>query len=207
MAINLDKNYWEDQYENGYTGWDVGYITTPLKEYFDQLEDKNIRILIPGCGNSYEAEYLYEKGFKNVYVLDWSEFALESFKKRKPDFPQENLICGDFFMHNKTYDLIIEQTFFCAIHRNLRPNYAKKVYNLLNDCGKLVGLLFNYEFRTENENGEINKKPPYGGSWEEYKNYFSEYFIFRAFESCRNSIKPRKDREIFINLVKKRTEH
>jgi hypothetical protein len=44
------------------TGWDLGQVSPPLKAYIDQLTDKNLRILIPGCGNSYEAEYLLEKG-------------------------------------------------------------------------------------------------------------------------------------------------
>ena len=40
----IDKNYWEKRWENNETGWDAGTITTPLKEYFDQLNDKNIKI-------------------------------------------------------------------------------------------------------------------------------------------------------------------
>ena len=80
--MNLDSNSWNDRYLGNNTGWDVGYITTPLKDYFDQLVDKNISILIPGCGNSYEAEYLFNLGFSNVYVLDFSKKALENFKTR-----------------------------------------------------------------------------------------------------------------------------
>ena len=65
--------YWENQYINNRTVWDIGYISPPLKEYFDQINDKNIKILIPGCGNAYEADYLIHNGFKNVFLLDWSE--------------------------------------------------------------------------------------------------------------------------------------
>ena len=56
MLIN--KNFWDTQYKEGNTGWDVGSITTPLKAYFEQLTDKSLAILIPGAGNAYEAEYL-----------------------------------------------------------------------------------------------------------------------------------------------------
>ena len=55
----LDKNFWNDKYVKSKTGWDVGEITTPLKEYFEQLNNKKNKILIPGCGDSYEAEYLF----------------------------------------------------------------------------------------------------------------------------------------------------
>ena len=53
------KNYWTNRYSKAKTGWDIGYPSTPLKTYFDQLENKDLRILIPGAGNAYEAEYLF----------------------------------------------------------------------------------------------------------------------------------------------------
>jgi len=58
------SNYWENRYQNQQTGWDIGEISSPLKAYIDQLEDKSIKILIPGAGNAYEAEYLFLNGFK-----------------------------------------------------------------------------------------------------------------------------------------------
>jgi hypothetical protein len=30
---------------------------SPIKNYIDTLKDKDIAILIPGCGNTYEAAY------------------------------------------------------------------------------------------------------------------------------------------------------
>jgi len=64
-------------------GWDIGYPSTPIKEYADQLTDKSIQILIPGAGNAYEAEYLWKQGFSNVHILDISEIPLKEFKKRR----------------------------------------------------------------------------------------------------------------------------
>lgn len=49
----LDAHYWNERYQNSATGWDIGAVSTPLKEYIDQLDSKEIRILIPGCGNAY----------------------------------------------------------------------------------------------------------------------------------------------------------
>jgi hypothetical protein len=63
----LDEIYWNDKYIKNNIGWDVGYISAPLMEYIDQLTDVNLKILIPGGGNSYEAEYLHKKGFTNVF--------------------------------------------------------------------------------------------------------------------------------------------
>jgi methyl halide transferase len=189
------KSYWDTQYSENSTGWDVGHISPPIKEYANQLNNKSIKILIPGAGNAYEAEYLFQNGFKNVFVLDISSVAINNFKQRFPDFPENQLLNQDFFNHTDTYDLIIEQTFFCAINPAIRPKYAEKIHSLLNQNGKLVGLLFNHEFEKAG--------PPFGGTPKEYENLFSPYFIFKKFETSYNSIKPRSKRELFINFIKK----
>lgn len=74
----IDKTFWEKRWEKNETGWDAGTITAPLRTYFDQLINKEIKILIPGCGNAYEAEYLFEQGFKNTYIIDIAQQALAS---------------------------------------------------------------------------------------------------------------------------------
>lgn len=193
--MNLSKEFWDNRYKTKDIRWDIGEISTPLQHYFDQLTDKNSKILIPGGGNSYEAEYLHNKGFQNVYVVDISEVALSNFKKRVPTFPTNQLIHQDFFELNDTFNLIIEQTFFCALHPDLRASYAEKMRQLLQNNGKLVGLLFNDALHDD--------RPPFGGSKKEYITYFNTLFYLTVFDNCYNSIASRKDRELFINLVKK----
>lgn len=143
---SLEEEYWTERYNSKQTGWDIGYVSTPIKEYIDQLEDKNLRILIPGGGNSYEAEFLFDQGFQNVFVVDISKVPLNNLLQRKPDFPKNQLLHQDFFKLNDCFDLIIEQTFFCALNPNLRKNYADKVYELLQTGGRMAGLLFNILF-------------------------------------------------------------
>ncbi len=193
--IELDRIFWENKYQTNEIGWDIGHISTPIKDYIDQLTNKKLKILIPGCGNAYEAEYLLNKNFKNVFLIDFSKTALNNFIKRVPLFQKENLICKDFFQHNETYDLIIEQTFFCAINPIFRKKYAAHSSNLLKLNGKLVGLLFNDQLNTD--------KPPYGGNKEEYINYFTPFYQIEIMEKTYNSIAPREDRELFIKLLKK----
>ncbi len=191
--MDLNENYWQNRYQNSQSDWDVGYVATPLKTYFDQLKDKSLKILIPGGGNSYEAEYLHQNGFTNVFVIDLVEEPLKNFQKRNPEFPSENLIHGNFFDYQGQFNLIVEQTFFCALDPALRPNYARKMNELLVTSGKLTGVLFNCEF----EGG-----PPFGGSKAEYLTYFEPFFKIKTCEACYNSIKPRTDREFFIILEK-----
>ena len=193
--ILLNKNFWNDKYIKSETGWDVGEITTPLKEYFNQLTNKKNKILIPGCGNAYEAEYLFKNKFHSTFILDYSEYALDNFSKRVPDFPKKQILNNDFFDAQGKYNIIIEQTFFCAINKNKRRDYFAKMHDLLKDQGKLVGLLFD---------DDLNKDhPPFGGSKFEYKKYFEPYFNIKVFETAYNSINSRKGRELFMILIKK----
>ena len=195
MKNQLNKEYWENRYQTNETGWDVGAITTPLKDYIDQIEDKNLKILIPGAGNGYELDYFLSKGFKNVFVADFAESPLANIKKRIPDFPENQLIQSDFFDLEGKFDLIVEQTFFCALSPELRKNYVTKMHSLLTEKGRLFGLLFDFPL--------TEAGPPFGGSRDEYRELFSKHFNIKTLEKARNSIKPRESRELFFIVTPK----
>jgi SAM-dependent methyltransferase len=193
--MKLNSDYWEGRYQNNETGWDIGAISEPLKNYIDQIKDKSIKILIPGAGNSYEFEYLITNGFQNVFVLDFAQSPLDNIQKRIPDCNQNQLIKSDFFKHENNYDLIIEQTFFCALEPSLRKNYVQKMKQLLQPKGKVLGLLFQFPLT------EVG--PPFGGSKEEYISLFGEDFTIKILETAYNSIKPREGNELFFIFTKK----
>ena len=195
MERNFDQAYWSSRYESAATGWDVGNITTPLKNYIDQISDKSIRILIPGTGNGHEFLYLLANGFYNVFALDISSIPLDSIKSKIEPSLYEHLIHENFFDHNGKYDLILEQTFFCALHPKFRKKYVQKTHELLNDQGKLVGLLFNFPLSEEG--------PPFGGSVSEYEELFSPYYHIDIMDNAYNSIQPRSGSELFIKFLKK----
>ncbi|MDA9774274.1 TPMT family class I SAM-dependent methyltransferase [Saprospiraceae bacterium] len=192
------EKYWKGRYDSEKTGWDIGYPSTPLKEYFDQLENKDISILIPGAGNAYEAAYLWNQGFKNVHIIDIVAEVIDSFLNNNPSFPKENAHHGDFFKHDSDYDLIIEQTFFCSFPplKETRMLYAKKMASLLVPAGKLVGLWFNFPLKDDME------KRPFGGAKEEYLSYFSPHFSLCSMEECYNSIEPRRGSELWGTFTK-----
>lgn len=195
METRFDKAFWERKYSIEETGWDIGYASTPLITYFDQLLNRELKILIPGGGNCYEAEYLIEQGFKNIFVIDIAEQPLKNLKKRFPNFPDNHLIHDDFFNHQGKYDLIVEQTFFCALDPVLRKKYVEKMVDLLAEKGKLAGLLFDFKLTEEG--------PPFGGSSEEYLKLFPPCFNIKKLEKCYNSIQPRAGRELFFIFEKK----
>lgn len=190
MEHLLGEEYWNNRYLQQETGWDIGHSSTPLQQYMETVENKSAAILIPGCGNAYEAEYLFNNGFTNISLLDISTVLTAELKKKFSNRPI-NIITADFFAHKGQYDVILEQTFFCALHPSLRTAYARQMKALLKPGGKLVGVLFNKQF---------DGGPPFGGTKEEYKQLFSNFFTIQKMELCYNSIKPRSGTELFLIL-------
>ncbi len=194
---NLDASYWSNRFKNKDTPWDIRSVSPPLKAYADQLADKNASILIPGCGNSHEAEYLLQKGFTNITLIDISAAVTELLTERFHPYLQKQLtlLTGDFFDLTGQYDIILEQTFFCALVPSLRKYYVTKMVSLLADGGKLVGLLFNRSF---------DGGPPFGGNRDEYETLFKPHFKIRLMEQCYNSIPPRMGTELFFIAERKK---
>lgn len=195
MEKLLDNNYWDKRYDEKQTGWDIGHISEPLKKYIDQLTDRNISILVPGCGNAYEAEYLLELGFTNITLVDISPVLVHTIEKKLGTYQgkQLQLRCADFFDLQLTVDLVIEQTFFCALDPIHRKDYVNKMAEIIKPGGKLVGVLFDRSF----EGG-----PPFGGNKAEYEKLFSKKFKINIMAPCYNSIDSRKGSELFISLTK-----
>jgi len=192
---NFNSEYWQNRYIENKTAWDIGYASPPIKTYINQLEDKTLKILIPGGGNSYEAEFLWKSGFNNIYVLDFAKQPLKGFKNRVSDFPDEQLLNYNFFSLKDKFDLIIEQTFFCALDPKLRTNYVEHMFKLLKPKGKLIGLLFTFPL--------TKSGPPFGGSIKDYRKLFQKKFNIEILETSINSIKERKGKELFFIFEKK----
>jgi SAM-dependent methyltransferase len=193
--INPDQTYWNTRWEKGETGWDIGYAAPAITAYMSAYPDKNAAILIPGCGNAYEAEWLAQQGFADITLIDIAPKAAEHLNEKFQDIPAIKVLCEDFFLHEGKYDVIIEQTFFCAIPPGRRKEYVQKTASLLNSNGKIIGLMFDKNFD--------HAGPPFGGSKHEYKALFGEFFTIHKMEACYNSISPRAGTEIFIDLQKK----
>lgn len=189
--MKLDQTYWEQCYVNHQSPWDMGSASTPLISYLEK-QNRDASILIPGAGRAWEVDWMLEQGFNDLTVIDLSNTALQEAMERIPHSGQVKWIEGNFFEHIGHYDLIMEQTFFCALDPQLRPDYALKMKSLLKEGGKLFGLLFNFPLSTEG--------PPFGGSEAEYLNLFQSQFKIQHLEICYNSIKPRAGREFFLEL-------
>lgn len=191
---------WESRWQTGQTGWDIGGPSPSLTAYADQVPKarRDLRVLIPGCGNGYEAIHLLQQGFTQITMVDIAPTAVQRLKERLdpvvPDWRRFlQPVCTDFFTLEGTYDLILEQTFFCALPPEQRPAYAQKMFDLLAPGGTLAGVLFDREF---------TGGPPFGGRAEEYRQIFQPLFQIKTLAPCYNSIAPRAGAEVFVVLKK-----
>nr|WP_294861188.1 methyltransferase domain-containing protein [uncultured Fluviicola sp.] len=193
----LDVSYWNTRWEMSETGWDTGFASPSITDYLSRYHDKKAAILIPGCGNAYEAEYLLLNGFTNITLIDLAPKAVERLHAKFENQEGIRILCEDFFLHQGAYDLIIEQTFFCAIDPGKRINYSNKMASLLNPHGKLVGVLFNRAF--------THQGPPFGGDLPEYNSIFEPNFELITMTECYNSVPARMGSEVFIIFQKKQS--
>jgi SAM-dependent methyltransferase len=191
----LSEKFWDDLWKTHETGWDIGYASPAMCWIIDKIENKEAAILIPGCGNAYEADYLVSNGFKNITLIDISETAVQAVKEKFKDNAAVKVLHQDFFKHDGKYDYILEQTFFCALDPELRPDYVAQMHNLLHADGILEGLLFGVDFEKAG--------PPFGGTLEEYKLLFSEKFEIIEISLTNESIKPRLGTELAFRFRKK----
>jgi SAM-dependent methyltransferase len=188
----LDDAYWSDRYQQEKTGWDIGYASTPLREFAASLPEKDLNILIPGCGNAYEVNDLLKLGFTAITVVDISSVLVERLKEKLTGQPVK-IIHADFFKHEGQYDLVLEQTFFCALNPSMRKDYVQQMHQLLKPGGQLAGVLFDRDF---------DGGPPFGGNKAEYETLFSALFDIKKMEPCYNSILPRQGTELFFIVQK-----
>ena len=194
MENTLNQTYWDDRYQENNIGWDIGHVSPPLKICIDQIKDKNAAILIPGAGNAYEAAYLLSEEFTNITIIDIAPSVVIKLQEKYKNYPAIKIISGDFFEHEMKFDIILEQTFFCAIDPDLREAYAQQTHDLLRPKGKIIAILFDRSF----EGG-----PPYGGSKEEYIQLFTTKFNILFLEANQQSIPQRMGSELFGVFEKK----
>ena len=193
QQILLDESYWDARYKNNTAAWDIGYVSPPMKTYIDSLTNKELEILIPGCGNTYEAEYLLQLGFRHITVIDIAPAVVDKLQLKFAGNACIQIVCGDFFAHEGQYDLILEQTFFCALPPLMRPRYVAKMHRLLKDDATLAGVLFNRSF---------DDGPPFGGNQQEYEALFNSAFNSVSMQPCDHSIAPRANSELLFECRK-----
>jgi hypothetical protein len=185
------KDYWNSRWKEGKTGWDLGMPSPPLIFLVETLQpSKTSRILIPGCGNAWEAEWLAAQGFTDITLVDIAPDLCHQLEQRFAQTTAITVRCADFFDLEGPYDLILEQTFFCAIVPELREAYTVKMKALLSEQGILAGVLFDTTFPFDG--------PPFGGHADDYRTLFQQQFRNVHLAACKHSAAPRAGTECLM---------
>ena len=186
--------FWEDIYLADDTGWDLNGPTPVFKHLAESLERG--RVCIIGCGRGYDAIMFAKKGF-DVTAVDFAPSAIRALQElAKQEMVDVNAVQRDIFSlvseFQRSFDYVVEQTCFCAIHPNRRKEYEALVKAILKLGGKLIGLWFPLDKQLD-EGG-----PPYGTTINEVKSIFNIGWKIEKEEFPDLSIEPRKGREKLI---------
>lgn len=144
----LDVNkpdFWEEVYQHGRAGWDLGGPTPVFQHLLAEQEFPPGKMIVLGAGRGHDARFFAHQGF-DVVAIDFADEAVEAM--RALDDPQVPLkiLQQDIFTLpltlNAMFDYILEYTCFCAIDPSRRAEYADLVTRLIKPRGIYIDLAF-----------------------------------------------------------------
>ena len=126
-----DLKYWEKRYkESNEETFDWLENYTSLKKYLVKyLTDKDMHILVIGCGNARFSEDLYDDGFQNIVNNDISPAVIKHMTARNAESrPKMKWVVMDVTemnsLEDNTFDLVIDKstidTLSCGDNSNIK---------------------------------------------------------------------------------------
>ena len=192
----FSPDYWEESYQSGEMGWDIGEPTPIFKNWIQSKITKPLSICVLGAGNGWDALHFSKLGH-TVTAVDFAESAINNMNKSAKRYDLSiNVFHLDIFnlsQHfHQDFDVVLEYTCFCAIDPARRKDYIEMVSHILKPEGELVGLLFPIDKDSKDDG------PPFGVNLNTTIRLFSRYMRLIKKETSQLSIERRKDREVFV---------
>jgi len=198
IQMTSDVNFpdkWEEDYQRGTDGWDLGGPTPVFKRLASSKHFKPGRMIVLGAGRGYDAREFSRHGFE-VTAVDFSSYAVEQMHKLVDPQAPIKILQRDIFTLvpelNGAFDYLLEYTCFCAIDPKRRAEYADLVTHLLKPDGLYIDLAFPFDQRKGG--------PPYTVTEVEILDLFlNRGFKLISREKPFDSVKPRRHaEELFI---------
>ena len=138
-------DFWEEIYQAGRAGWDLGGPTPALHRLLESGEITPGRLIVLGAGRGHDARDFARHGF-TVTAVDFAAEAVAAMRElADPSAPTE-IVQADIFNLpaelDHAFDVVLEYTCFCAINPARRGEYADVVARLIKPGGTYVALLF-----------------------------------------------------------------
>ena len=194
-----DKDFWNSRYVEKNTGWDLGLVSPPLIWMVESgWLPPGSKVLIPGAGRCYEGIYLAGLGY-SVTAVDFApEAAREARENAEKSGVSISVLELDLFLMDPkiygTFDILFEQTCFCAIDPERRTQYKEMAERMIRKGGELLGLFYAHG----REGG-----PPWTTTEEEIRGLFGESFVFSECAITPHSVESRKGEELMVRLIRR----
>jgi len=198
MTAVSRADFWNQRYLDGDMGWDLGEPSPPLLALHQTQVIAPCRVAIPGCGNGWEVVWAASQGY-TVTAIDFAPQALAALRTKLDGAGVDAaLVCADLFNLPEPldggFDLVLEQTCFCAIDPARRPEYVRAVRRLLKPGGRLVGLFY----ACGGESG-----PPFTTTPKQVRELFGEHFEIDSLSLTAHS-HPRRAGEEWLGVLLRR---
>jgi hypothetical protein len=141
-----EPEFWQDLYDRGGDGWQLGGPAPSLVEVMDASPPPTGRVAVPGCGRGHDVRFLVGRGY-DVVGFDFAPAALDAARAlagregvRATFEPRDVFsLAGD---HASAFDGVWEYTCFCAIDPGRRVEYARVLEAILRPGGWLLACFY-----------------------------------------------------------------
>lgn len=190
-----DPQDWEQRYREGRTRWDLGGAPPVLvRAIAARPAPPRLRVLVPGAGFGHDALAWARAGHRVASV----DLAPSAVRALRACAERAGLTLdvreGDLFAlpaaWSSAFDVVWEQTCFCAIPPERRLDYVRAVAEALVPGGTYLGLFWNH--------GQP-AGPPYDIAWEAVRSLFLGRFEEAGAEPVPDSV-PGRSHETLVTL-------
>ena len=140
-----DVDFWEQRFARGDTPWDRGAPGPQLQKWIDDgVIAAGQRVLVPGCGAGHDVVALAQARF-DVTGVDYAAGALDLARAALRRAGDEAMRCTQLVEADVTtwqpaqhFDVVYEQTCWCALHPDHWAAYAAQLARWLAPGGRLL---------------------------------------------------------------------
>lgn len=197
----MDRSFWQSIYDAGDTKFDLGGPSAPFVDWLDAEKPAAGRAIVPGCGRGHDALELARRGWDALGV-DFAPSAIRDATEnaRRAGLPKARFLEADLYAlgpeHDGAYDLLFEQTCYCAIEPHRRDEYAQLAARWVKPRGWLVFVAFPVDGRAGG--------PPFNIGVDEVPLRFARAFdLVHSGVPARASAPGRTGKELFALLRRK----
>ena len=186
---------WESRYVSGSDRWTLEVEPPCLHDLLVELDgNPPFSVLVPGAGYGVDALAWARAGHR-VTAVDIAPLAVSGMLERAQDAGVElTALEADLFdlpsALRGTFDVVWEQTCFCAIRPTERAAYVDAMHGTLKPAGLFYGLFWNHG---------APDGPPWTISEQEVRDQFAAHFEILALDHVAASA-PRRSNEFLARM-------